>query len=147
MARWARDPPSAPHPIPCVCTSRSEGEIIGPLRRIVRIIEVATPSIVALLVVLLPIILLTALMHAQLYGLFDHGFADMSIAITRVVRTLFAPPPPEISEDESAEASIAVRPHHRAPDPRPPTPDPPPPTPPFQGLALRASHISTSCIA
>ena len=31
----------------------------------------ATPSIVALFTVLVPIVLLTALMHAQLYGLFD----------------------------------------------------------------------------
>ena len=84
-----------------------EGEIISPLRRVIRIIDAATPSIIALLTVLLPIILLTALMYAQLYGLFDNGFSNIGIAITRVVRQLFVPPPREISEDESAEASIA----------------------------------------
>ena len=51
--------------------------MISPLRRVIRIIDAATPSIIALLTVLLPIILLTALMYAQLYGLFDNGFSNL----------------------------------------------------------------------
>ena len=83
-----------------------EGTIIPALRRIIRVIEAAMPNIVALLTVLIPIVILTALMHAQLFGLFNAGFSDFYVSITRVVRTLFAPPPPSITEDESQEASL-----------------------------------------
>ena len=36
----------------------------------------------------------------QLFGLFDDGFADLHIAITRVVRMLTAPPPEDQTETE-----------------------------------------------
>jgi hypothetical protein len=75
-----------------------EGEIIKPIRRIIRVIETAMPNVIALLTVLVPITVLTAIMHAQMFGVFDAGYADLPVAVSRVVRMLFAPPPATISE-------------------------------------------------
>lgn len=82
-----------------------EGKIVPALKLIVNVIEGATPHLAALIVVLGPTTLLTVLMHGQLFGLFDDGFADPFIALTRVVRTLTAPPPEEFSEGLDGTAS------------------------------------------
>ena len=47
---------------------------------------------------------LTSLMHSQLFGLFDEGFADPLVALSRVVNMLTAPPPQANSEGEIAES-------------------------------------------
>ena len=82
-----------------------EGKFVPALRRLVRVVEVAAPNVVALVMVFLPIGLLTAAMYAQLFGLFDEGFAHYSVAITRVVRMLTAPPEKGHSEGEEARAA------------------------------------------
>jgi len=81
-----------------------EGALIPPLRRLVRIIDEATPNVLALVVVLIPISILTAIMHSQSFGLFDEGFSDPFIALTRVVRLLTTPPPRSNAEGSEMEA-------------------------------------------
>ena len=70
------------------------------LRRIVMVFREAIPNILAYVGSLMPIVGLTALMHGQMFGLFDDGFADYPTAITRVVRYLTAPPPDSTNEPE-----------------------------------------------
>jgi hypothetical protein len=48
------------------------------LRRLVRVVEEATPNVVALVMVFLPIGMLTAAMYAQLFGLFDEVMVEGS---------------------------------------------------------------------
>ena len=79
--------------------------MIPAISLIIRVVEESVPNLVALLVVLLPMSMLTALMHSQLFGIFDEGFADPFIALTRVVRMLTSPPPPEATEGVDGDSS------------------------------------------
>ena len=81
-----------------------EGTLVRPLKRMVRVIDAATPNLMALVVVLVPLSLLTSLMHSQLFGLFDDGFSDPFISFSRVINMLTAPPPPENTEGTIIEA-------------------------------------------
>ncbi len=69
-----------------------EGTIAPPLRRLVAVIDEATPNMIALIIVLAPLSVLTSLMHSQLFGLFDDGYSDPFISLSRVVSMLTAPP-------------------------------------------------------
>lgn len=75
-----------------------EGTLVPALRRIVAVIDVATPNMIALFVVLAPMIMLTSVMHSQLFGLFDEGFSDPFVSLTRIINMLTAPPPPSNTE-------------------------------------------------
>jgi len=55
-----------------------EGKFVPALRRLVRVVEEATPNVVALVMVFLPIGMLTAAMYAQLFGLFDEVMVEGS---------------------------------------------------------------------
>ena len=96
----------------CTCTEMiltlrllHEGKVVPALSLVVRVIDESVPNLVALLVVLVPISVLTAIMHSQLFGIFDAGYADPWIALTRVVRMLTSPPPTTDTEGTEAEAS------------------------------------------
>ena len=78
--------------------------VVPPMRRLVLVFSEALPNILAYIVSLAPLAVLTAVMHNQLFGLFDDGFADVSTAITRVVRYLTAPPPATRVEPEAFQA-------------------------------------------
>ena len=77
-----------------------EGTIIRPLKRLVDVLDAATPNMIALVVVLAPLTILTSLMHSQLLGLVDEGFSNPAIALTRIVNMLTAPPPQENTEGD-----------------------------------------------
>ena len=81
-----------------------EGTVVGPLKRLVRVVDEAAPNMFALVVVLMPISMLTSLMHSQLFGLFDEGFADFKVALSRVINMLTAPPPQENTEGANIQA-------------------------------------------
>ena len=70
-----------------------EGTLMPALRRIVSVLDEATPNILALILVLAPLTALTSLMHSQLFGLFDEGFSDPFVSLTRIINMLTAPPP------------------------------------------------------
>ena len=82
-----------------------EGRVIPALRLVIRTIESALKDIIALLIVLVPTTILTAVMHSQIFGLFDEGFADPWVALTRVVRMLTAPPPKETIEGVDGQSA------------------------------------------
>ena len=75
-----------------------EATLVPALKRVVLVLDTATPKMVALVVVLAPLTALTSLMHSQLLGLVDDGFADPYVSLTRVVNMLTAPPPQENTE-------------------------------------------------
>ena len=79
-------------------------QVVPPMRRLVLVFSVALPNILAYIVSLAPLVVLTAVMHGQAFGLFDDGFADVPTGITRVVRYLTAPPPASRVEPENFEA-------------------------------------------
>ena len=82
-----------------------EGTLIArPLKRLVSVIDAATPNMLALVFVLAPLAALTSLMHSQLFGLFDDGFSDPLIALSRITNMLTAPPPQENTEGDEIEA-------------------------------------------
>ena len=70
-----------------------EGTLLPALKRLVAIIDEATPNMIALVIVLAPLTALTSLMHSQLFGLFDEGFSDPFVSLSRIVDMLTAPPP------------------------------------------------------
>jgi hypothetical protein len=82
-----------------------EGTALAPpLRRLVTVIDLAMPNMLALIFVLAPLSSLTALMHSQLFGLFDDGFSDVVVSLSRVVNMLTAPPAQENTEGRQKEA-------------------------------------------
>lgn len=89
-----------------------EGTLVPALRRIVAVLDEATPNIIALIFVLAPLTFLTSLMHSQLFGLFDDGFSDPFVSLTRIINMLTAPPPQANTEGqifESQEGGAEVR--------------------------------------
>lgn len=77
-----------------------EGTLVPALRRIVAVLDEATPNMLALLFVLVPLATLTSLMHSQLFGLFDDGFSDPFVSLARIINMLTAPPPQANTEGE-----------------------------------------------
>ena len=75
-----------------------EGTLVPALKRVVAVIDAATPNMIALVVVLAPLTALTSLMHSQLFGLFDEGFSDPFVSLTRIINMLTAPPPQQNTE-------------------------------------------------
>ena len=75
-----------------------------PLKRLVSVIDLAMPNMLALIFVLAPLSMLTSLMHSQLFGLFDDGWADRTVSLSRVVNMLTAPPSQENTEGRQKEA-------------------------------------------
>ena len=78
------------------------------MRRLVLVFREATQNIIAYVVSLVPLAVITAVMHGQSFGLFDDGFADVTTGIARVVRYLTAPPPRETFEPEAFTATGAL---------------------------------------
>ena len=81
-----------------------EGTLAPALKRLVAVFDEATPNMIALVVVLIPLTALTSLMHSQLFGLFDDGFSDPFVSLSRVVNMLTAPPPAANTEGEKIES-------------------------------------------
>lgn len=81
-----------------------EGMLAPALRRLVAVLDEATPNMIALVVVLVPLSALTSLMYSQLFGLFDDGFSDPVVSLSRVVNMLTAPPPSTNTEGEELES-------------------------------------------
>ena len=81
-----------------------EGTLLPALRRIVAVLDEATPNILALILVLAPLTALTSLMHSQLFGLFDEGFSDPFVSLTRIINMLTAPPPQANTEGKIFES-------------------------------------------
>ena len=81
-----------------------EGTLVPGLRRVVAVLDEATPNIFALVAVLAPLMALTSLMHSQLFGLFDEGFSDPFVSLTRIINMLTAPPPQSNTEGEIFES-------------------------------------------
>lgn len=75
--------------------------VVPPMRRLVLVFKEAAPNLLAYVVSLVPLAVLTAVMHSQAFGLFDTGFSDVVTGITRVVRYLTAPPGAETVEPEA----------------------------------------------
>ena len=82
--------------------------MIPPFRRIVEVFQEALPNIVIYVLSLAPISVLTAVMDGQLFGIFDAGYADPAIAVSRVLRILTAPPPAETVESATYGATAGA---------------------------------------
>lgn len=79
--------------------------IMPPFRFLVDVIKEAAPNMLVYVLSLAPISVLTALMQGELFGIFDEGYADPSIALTRVVRLLTVPPPTNVVETANYAAT------------------------------------------
>jgi hypothetical protein len=72
-----------------------EGEIVPPLRLFVSVLNHAGSMLLKFVVVLFPMIFITAAAQSQLFGPFDDGYADYATSVSRIVRVLTAPPSTE----------------------------------------------------
>ena len=72
-----------------------EGEIVPPLRLFVSVLNHAGTMLLKFIVVLFPMICITAAAQSQLFGPFDDGYADYATSVSRIVRVLTAPPSTE----------------------------------------------------
>ena len=100
-----------------------EGEIVPPLRLFVSVLNHAGSMLLKFVVVLFPMIFITAAAQSQLFGPFDDGYADYATSVSRIVRVLTAPPSTEgpIFEHTNLGAQLMYywRARHAQKSPRP----------------------------